>query len=93
MAGTKTFGISSIVQALDLLGNKSVCARAVPVLLLGVISGAAWIVVDLLYSIPRAVGRRLTASLTKPKLAESGANTAHSVLDPFDLRTTPVAAM
>jgi len=67
MVGTKTFGIRSIIQAVDLLGNKTVRAWAAPVLLLAVIGGAAWVVVDLPYSIPRTVGRRITVSLATPK--------------------------
>jgi mitofusin len=64
MVGTKTFGLRSVMQAVDLLGNKTVRAWAAPVLVLAVVGGAAWLVIDLPYSIPRTVGRRIAVSLS-----------------------------
>ncbi|QRV92059.1 mitofusin 1 GTPase, involved in mitochondrila biogenesis [Ceratobasidium sp. AG-Ba] len=73
VVGGKTFGLRSIVQAVDLLGNKNVRAWAAPVLILAVVGGAAWFVVDLPYSIPRTVGRRIVASQTKAGLIDNHA--------------------
>ncbi|KAG8783463.1 mitofusin [Ceratobasidium sp. 428] len=67
MVGTKTFGLRSVMQAVDLLGNKTVRAWAAPVLILAVVGGAAWLVVDLPYSIPRTVGRRIAVQVSSPK--------------------------
>ncbi|KAG9100170.1 mitofusin [Ceratobasidium sp. UAMH 11750] len=72
MVGTKTFGLRSVMQAIDLLGNKTVRAWAAPVLMLAVVGGAAWLVVDLPYSIPRTVGRRIAVQLSAPKSATVG---------------------
>ncbi|KAG8740253.1 mitofusin [Ceratobasidium sp. 414] len=72
MVGTKTFGLRSVMQAIDLLGNKTVRAWAAPVLMLAVVGGAAWLVVDLPYSIPRTVGRRIAVQLSAPKSASVG---------------------
>jgi mitofusin len=73
MVGTKALGLRSVIQAVDLLGNKTVRAWAAPMLMLAVIGGAAWLVIDLPYSIPRTVGRRiavsLSASTTKVRLS------------------------
>ncbi|CAE6458478.1 unnamed protein product [Rhizoctonia solani] len=63
VVGTKTFGLRSIVQAIDLLGNKSVRAWAAPVLVLAVAGGVSWLIIDLPYSIPRTVGRRIATQL------------------------------
>lgn len=63
IVGTKTWGLQSIIQAIDIVGNKNVRAWAAPLLTLAVVGGAAWLVIDLPYSIPRTVGRRIASSL------------------------------
>ncbi|CAE6426999.1 unnamed protein product, partial [Rhizoctonia solani] len=55
MVGTKTFGLRSVMQVIDLLGNKSVRAWAAPLLVLAVAGGISYLIVDLPYSIPRTV--------------------------------------
>ncbi|KAJ1303074.1 hypothetical protein OPQ81_011275 [Rhizoctonia solani] len=75
MVGTKTFGLRSVMQAIDLLGNKSVRAWAAPVLMLAVAGGISWLIIDLPYSIPRTVGRRIVHTL------QSSANTTKVGLD------------
>jgi len=72
MVGTKTFGLRSVMQAIDLLGNKTVRAWAAPVLMLAVVGGAAWLVIDLPYSIPRTVGRRIAVSLSASTTTKVG---------------------
>ncbi|KAB5589326.1 hypothetical protein CTheo_7233 [Ceratobasidium theobromae] len=63
MVGTKTFGLRSVMQAIDMLGDKNIRAWAAPALMLAVVGGAAWLIIDLPYSIPRTVGRRVAAQL------------------------------
>lgn len=72
MVGTKTFGLRSIVQAIDLLGNKSVRAWAAPVLMLAVAGGVSWLIIDLPYSIPRTVGRRIATQLQQGNTTQVG---------------------
>ncbi|GAB1525620.1 mitofusin [Rhizoctonia solani] len=82
MVGTKTFGLRSVVQAIDLLGNKSVRAWAAPMLVLAVAGGISYLIIDLPYSIPRTVGRRIVNSL------QSSGNTTKVGLD-LTTTTTP----
>ncbi|CAE6525542.1 unnamed protein product [Rhizoctonia solani] len=63
MVGTKTFGLRSVIQAIDILGNKSVRAWAAPLLVLAVAGGISYMIIDLPYSIPRTVGRRIVHQL------------------------------
>ncbi|EUC63162.1 transmembrane GTPase Fzo1 [Rhizoctonia solani AG-3 Rhs1AP] len=79
MVGTKTFGLRSVVQAIDLLGNKSVRAWAAPLFVLAVAGGISYLIIDLPYSIPRTVGRRIVHTLQSPGTSPVG----------LDLTSTP----
>ncbi|CAE7148874.1 unnamed protein product [Rhizoctonia solani] len=74
MVGTKTFGLRSLVQVADILGNKSVRAWAGPLLVLAVAGGISYLVLDLPYSIPRTVGRRIVGTLQQGKTTQVGLN-------------------
>ncbi|CAE6535368.1 unnamed protein product [Rhizoctonia solani] len=63
MVGTKTFGLRSVIQAIDLLGNKNLRAWAAPLVVLAVAGGISYLIIDLPYSIPRTVGRRIVHTL------------------------------
>lgn len=69
MVGGKTLGIRGLIEGIvrvsDLIGNESARKWAVPVISTVIVGTVAYHILELPSTIPRTVGRRICASLTK----------------------------